>query len=370
MEGHIKSGNSVIVNTEQPSEHVRARSSPANNDPSIEANNTSSGTIRVTSSVIESPVTMAAQDDRKQASDSLSLLRDTLPGFKSSPSPPDDHGRESDRKSGDGEPSERSGMPGLMKGVPPMMRGGSPLITSMSSVSSAKHSPVELVEVPQRSGTDEESDSEIDEDALSIIIAVEGEEEDSSEDMQIEVEKQEDETLPILRKSRDPSLEIASSEELVDLTVKPVSSSEEIIKEGSQRPPSGNGPAIVTTRADPPVTMNNSTTASSTPSSSGKGSSSSKHSKPSAKVKQFFTTLQMFGNRTSQEVAEQVQELITALVVRGSERGGVMGNKAFISVSLVHVCIVYNVYTVWNLFIRTPYHITYTAPMYIIIPVF
>ena len=35
-----------------------------------------------------------------------------------------------------------------------------------------------------------------------------------------------------------------------------------------------------------------------------------------AKVKQFFTTLQSFGNRMSSEVAEQVQELITALVVR------------------------------------------------------
>ena len=35
-----------------------------------------------------------------------------------------------------------------------------------------------------------------------------------------------------------------------------------------------------------------------------------------AKVKQFFTTLQSFSNRMSSEVAEQVQELITALVVR------------------------------------------------------
>ena len=34
-----------------------------------------------------------------------------------------------------------------------------------------------------------------------------------------------------------------------------------------------------------------------------------------AKVKQFFTTLQHFGNRQSSEVAEQVQELIAALVV-------------------------------------------------------
>ena len=35
-----------------------------------------------------------------------------------------------------------------------------------------------------------------------------------------------------------------------------------------------------------------------------------------AKMKRFFTTLQGFGNKMSGEVAEQVQELITALVVR------------------------------------------------------
>lgn len=35
-----------------------------------------------------------------------------------------------------------------------------------------------------------------------------------------------------------------------------------------------------------------------------------------AKVKQFFTTLQQFGNKNGSEVAEQVQELITAVVVR------------------------------------------------------
>ena len=35
-----------------------------------------------------------------------------------------------------------------------------------------------------------------------------------------------------------------------------------------------------------------------------------------AKLKRFFTTLQEFANKISQEVAEQVQELITALVVR------------------------------------------------------
>ena len=38
-------------------------------------------------------------------------------------------------------------------------------------------------------------------------------------------------------------------------------------------------------------------------------------SKECAKVKQFFTTLQTFANNVSRDVAEQVQELITALVV-------------------------------------------------------
>lgn len=41
-----------------------------------------------------------------------------------------------------------------------------------------------------------------------------------------------------------------------------------------------------------------------------------------AKVKRFFTTLQTFGNKISGEVAEQVQELIAALVVSGQWRQG------------------------------------------------
>ncbi len=41
-----------------------------------------------------------------------------------------------------------------------------------------------------------------------------------------------------------------------------------------------------------------------------------------AKVKRFFTTLQGFGNSMSPEVAEQVQELITALVVSTGQSGG------------------------------------------------
>lgn len=42
-----------------------------------------------------------------------------------------------------------------------------------------------------------------------------------------------------------------------------------------------------------------------------------------AKVKQFFTTLQHFGNRQSSEVADQVQELIAALVVNKHALSGV-----------------------------------------------
>ena len=51
-----------------------------------------------------------------------------------------------------------------------------------------------------------------------------------------------------------------------------------------------------------------------------------------AKLKRFFTTLQQFGNKMSSEVAEQVQELITALVVsvlgiRERGKGGCEGNE-------------------------------------------
>jgi len=52
-----------------------------------------------------------------------------------------------------------------------------------------------------------------------------------------------------------------------------------------------------------------------------------------AKLKRFFTTLQQFGNKMSSEVAEQVQELITALVVSAlgirerEEKEGVKGMK-------------------------------------------
>ena len=61
------------------------------------------------------------------------------------------------------------------------------------------------------------------------------------------------------------------------------------------------------------VTM---TTTGPAPSGSQGQGEGGKRSKECAKVKQFFTTLQKFANNISHDVAEQVQELITALVVR------------------------------------------------------
>lgn len=58
-----------------------------------------------------------------------------------------------------------------------------------------------------------------------------------------------------------------------------------------------------------------SATASTTSTASTPSSTASRSSKECAKVKQFFTTLQTFANNISRDVAEQVQELITALVV-------------------------------------------------------
>lgn len=52
---------------------------------------------------------------------------------------------------------------------------------------------------------------------------------------------------------------------------------------------------------------------------SGTGKSASVTSKQAAKVKQVFTTIQQHGNKLGSEVAEQVQELIHALVVSNKE---------------------------------------------------
>ena len=73
-----------------------------------------------------------------------------------------------------------------------------------------------------------------------------------------------------------------------------------------------------TTSATPATSQSSVTVATSgpTPSSGGEGRQGGKRLKECAKVKQFFTTLQKFANNISHDVAEQVQELITALVVR------------------------------------------------------
>ena len=70
--------------------------------------------------------------------------------------------------------------------------------------------------------------------------------------------------------------------------------------------------SIKTQPAGGSVTMETTDSASSGGEGRGEGG---KRSKECAKVKQFFTTLQRFANNISHDVAEQVQELITALVV-------------------------------------------------------
>lgn len=114
--------------------------------------------------------------------------------------------------------------------------------------------------------------SDIDEDALSIIIAVEGEEDDD---------------------------ELKTEDNLLNLNLSPLNSNEGTKKLSEK----SNEPTCMKVKCEIRSYEEN------------HESTEKSSSKQSAKVKQFFTTLQMFGNKISQEVAEQVQELIAALVV-------------------------------------------------------
>ena len=216
-------------------------------------------------------VTTSSQDE--QVSDSLSLLKDTLPGFKITLSPT-----------------------GAVEGESQTMEDRERSITVLQD-SSDKEESGPIQNIPTLEEEQSSSESDIDEDALSIIIAVEGEDED---DLQMDIE----------------ASSVTKSVERMGRAVIDLASKNNSVEQGSKME-CDNGVSVSTTTstgigAGPTKTAGSDNDNKAQPS---KASSNAKHSKQSAKVKQFFTTLQAFGNRTSQEVAEQVQELITALVV-------------------------------------------------------
>lgn len=202
--------------------------------------------------------------NQPSATDSLSLLGDTLPGFKtiSIPSPIELPSKAAEGFIEDVENTEQSQE------------------YHQQDRESNCSSNLVLSNVIEDNDSDS---SDIDEDALSIIIAVEGEEEECIEtDLKMEEEEP---------SAANCSIPDQLSEPMIDLTGSSTQSRTTFSSTASQRSESS------TTKG-------------------GKHDSSDKSSsKQSAKVKQFFTTLQMFGNKISQEVAEQVQELIAALVV-------------------------------------------------------
>lgn len=87
---------------------------------------------------------------------------------------------------------------------------------------------------------------------------------------------------------------------------------------GEYTRPFSSGEKVIqlhTNRVTPPTPGKLSPSSSEHSSSSHDDKDLSVFNKQVAKLKRFFTTLQDFANKISQEVAEQVQELITALVV-------------------------------------------------------
>ena len=223
--------------------------------------------------------------DEQQLSDSLSLLKDTLPGFKSTPSPAMEDTQDKEEQFVETHKEVSRTMPAL--------------------------------ETPDQNFSlvvtrDESSDSsDIDEDALSIIIAVEGEDDDEDDNEREEEMQVSSDALPSLTMSTSSQLspKVKMIRDKMDRTIDLTSSSSYTDQPSAtteNRSTTGNSDGDRSSpRKDPPATNK-----------SSDGSTAAQHSKQSAKIKQFFTTLQTFGNKTSQEVAEQVQELITALVVR------------------------------------------------------
>ncbi len=227
-------------------------------------------------------------DDEQCLSDSLSLLKDTLPGFKSTLSPAADDSQ-------------------LVKDKYEQLIDNCDREVVPVTIANLETPNQKALFVVQDESTSDSSD--IDEDALSIIIAVEGEEDEEEEekrmeDMEISIN---DGDKGLIRDS-PPCLTDSNNVRLLSgdrMTVlAPLErQSMSVINRGT-----GNGGSVSPTR-DPKLNQT-------TDISSDSKLTAAQQSKQSAKIKQFFTTLQSFGNKTSHEIAEQVQELITALVVR------------------------------------------------------
>ena len=131
----------------------------------------------------------------------------------------------------------------------------------------------------------DESDDEVD-DNLEIIV--EGEEEED-----------------------EVAMETSSSVSTVKEHIPSANSSPPVLKKAVQ-----NTELSSSTYTTVSSSESNATTSSvSTTATSSDAVNVQRSSKECAKVKQFFTTLQTFANKISRDVAEQVQELITALVV-------------------------------------------------------
>ena len=281
----------------------------------------------------------------EQSPTSLSLLRDTLPGFsgttenqletkKDEISLPKD-----DIPLNNLKPEETSSINLKEENTSSCMME--------NTVNSSEDQKPLLIE--------EDSDSEIDEDALSIIITIEGEDDDDDiddSDMIIDPQRLKEGSVdgpPQLTKASELDNELMEVG-LEDLTEKGNGSEsrsmdankiisttvpeEDMITETSGQQqvndktiPEINGKDTHTTEksiaVDSTETSNTQITNSSAPPSSltvpneirSSQANLVQRSKQSNKVKQFFTTLQTYGNKVSQDVAEQVQELITALVV-------------------------------------------------------
>ena len=227
--------------------------------------NDETGTAGKTIASVQPLISTKEPSPGEHLSNSLSLLQDTLPGFITgdTPSPSDDSQQQEE---------------------------GVALDSENVRVLVIKEMPSLEVE-----GGEESSDSDIDEDALSIIIAVEGEEEEEEEgereEVAMEVERE--------HTANNPSERTVSLSD-ISQNKETVTRKEQVIVLSPEK--------TVISKVGPDATQ------TATP-TSDKDGTKAQHSKQSAKVKQFFTTLQMFGNKTSQEMADQVQELIAALVV-------------------------------------------------------
>ena len=285
----------------------------------------------------------------EQSPTSLSLLRDTLPGF-SGTTPENQLETKKDEISLPKDDIPLNSLKPEETSSNTLKEENTSSCMMENTVNSSEDQNLLLIE--------EDSDSDIDEDALSIIITIEGEDDDDDiedSDMIIDPQRLKEGSVdgpPQLTKASELDNELMEVG-LEDLTEKENGSEsssmdankiisttapeEDMIAETSgqqqvndKTSPEINGKDTHTTEKSIAVDSTETTNTQITNSSAPPSSSSSltvpneirsspqtlaQRSKQSNKVKQFFTTLQTYGNKVSQDVAEQVQELITALVV-------------------------------------------------------